>query len=65
MTEQLLSEGDNHELPVDDRVGAAAPGGKWSGDPLDGTSALIVLACVAFLIAVILTLVGTLGVPGT
>lgn len=26
---------------------------------------LIVLACVAFLIAVILTLVGTVGVPGT
>jgi hypothetical protein len=27
--------------------------------------ALVVLACVAFLIAVILTLVGTTGVPGT
>jgi hypothetical protein len=28
-------------------------------------TALVVLACVAFLIAVILTLVGTTGVPGT
>ena len=30
-----------------------------------GRTALVVLSCVAFLIAVILTFVGTAGVPGT
>jgi hypothetical protein len=30
-----------------------------------GRIALVVLACVAFLIAVILTLIGATGVPGT
>ena len=54
--------GEIHELSAAARTWSAVPVGKFLISQSTARTALVALACFAFLIAVILTIVGTVGV---
>jgi hypothetical protein len=65
LTEQLLREGTTMTYPLMIALGLLLLAVSSLVTYSTARTALVVLACVAFLIAVILTLVGTTGIPAT